>query len=355
MKKVDWLKVLIWFIVLVFIVIIANLALLYFEKPNLFDFVTGRNNETNGMTEYVQIVDAATVYVFRDNEFPDAIDGINIRILALNYLAGKGTLTVNLEENENYNNVIKEYEIDDISGKESHLLLRNDYESGVEEIIIPNLSKNVTDLKIKFYGENEEDLASFSMNLSNKKVKQIASFKEAKEEFSTPEFLDFLTELTILRYYEDNENRTFPEDLNTEKVIFTSFYQTDDNRTEDGYSYYDKKTVHEIIGEIFGEEIENPLNLNKIMTYDSKLDAYRFLINSHIPTNGKALEITEIGLKDEVYKVKFIYCYPEASYKGEETKNTQRYEMTVEFKKLDNWKYKKYQVVDFSGKVISEE
>jgi hypothetical protein len=355
MKKIDWLKVLIWFIFLVFVVIVANLILLYFEKPNLFDLVTGKTYKTNDMTEYVQIVDAATVYTFRDNEFENAIQGMKIKIIGLDYLAGKGTLSLVIEEDENYADEVKEYEIDDISGKEEHLLIRNDYESDLNEIVIPNFSKSVTELKLKLYGEDKVDLASFSMNLSNKKVKEIASLKEAKEEFSTQEFLDFLSELTILRYYEDNENRTFPEDLNTEKVIFTGFYQTDDTRTEDGYSYYDKKTVHEIIKEIFGDEIEGTLSLNKIMTYDSKLDAYRFLATGRIPTNGKALEIKDISLKDDVYKVKFTYCYPERSYNDEEFKNTQRYEMTVEFKKLDNWKYKNYQLVDFNGNVIGEE
>lgn len=350
-KKIDWLKVLIWFIVLVFLAIIVNLALLYFGKPNLFDLVNGKTAKTNAMTEYVQIVDEKTVWTFRDNEFNDAIDGMVIKILSLEYLAGKGNLFLNMAKDENYLGDIKEIEIDDMTSKEEHLLIRCDYEDDLEEIVIPNFSKKITDLKLKLYGEDKNNLASFSINLSNKKVKQISSLKEAKEEFNEPEFKNFLSDLTLLRYYEDIENRSFIEDVNTEKVIFAGLYQTQSKLTDDGYEYYDSAFVHDIIKEIFGDSIEETIKVNKIMKYDKNLDAYRFLVTSNIPTKGKMIEIKDISVDDDIYKVRYTYYYPSP----DSSEKPQEYEMTIELIKLNAWKYRPYQIISMEGRVLTEE
>ena len=350
-KKFDWLKALIWFIVLVFLIIIVNLGLLYFNKPNLFDLVLGKTAQTNSMTEYVQIVDEKTVWTFRDNEFDDTIDGMKIKILSLEYLAGKGTLLLNIEKDENYSGDVKEIEIDDMTGEEEHLLIRSDFKDDLDEIVIPNFSKKITALKLRFYGEDKNNLASITINLQNKKVKQLSSLKEAKEEFNSPEFKNFLSDLTVLRYYQDIENRAFIEDLNTAKIIYAGLYQKESKLTEDGYEYYDKTFVHDIIKEIFGDTIEDTIKVNKIMKYDKNLDAYRFLVSSNIPKGGKAIDVEDIQVNDEVYKVKYSYYYPSI----DETKQPQVYEMIIEFIKLDSYKYRPYQILSVEGNIKTEE
>ena len=226
------------------------------------------------------------------------------------------------------------------------------------QIKLKGMEKNTKLLEIDFRDKKDSSIAVLELDLEQKIINVISSRQKELEKISEVELKSVLENYVRMHIYEDMEvmatqYHTVSDYRNEEKVLIALEYLEDEKRP---FPTVEISVVHDVIKEFTGEDIKDnkPLNLSNILvTYDSHNNAYKYIAKKRA-RKALCLDITDINYSDGVYKVSFIYCYPEEEdYKNDNIENLQKYKGTMNLKINSNYEYAKYCIVD-GDKFITE-
>lgn len=287
----------------------------------------------------------------------EVTENLKLQINKLIVKGNEATLFLKVDENIPIEVYPKQYVVYDITnGKKEELGRQNANRkdtrciescSYTEEIKLSKFRNDTKLLELEVFDNNGTELVTFEIDLEKKEIDVLNSRAPELEKVSETELKEVLGLYATLNRYDafsDPDFYSSKEEANKERLVENALLlmlEKDNYKIrEDGYS---KQEVHDVIKEICGKTIAEPIDLKySLISYNKKNDKYEYG-NGDGLMPALCLEIQDINFYNGTYIVDFIYCFAgESDYLENTIEGCDRFITTMKLKINKNYKYAKY-------------
>ena len=226
-----------------------------------------------------------------------------------------------------------------------------------EELKIGKKIEENAKIKLEILDENQNILTTITIDLANKEL--IVNGDKMINKQSEVELREYLGLFAILNSDEFESNKSEMINIpNLEEKLLDIAGSLSVTSNIDLNKIPNRIEYHNIIKAFYNDDIKmknDILNVGEdkynYYYYDKKTDSY--LSDGYAVNHGVCLDIKDISYKDQIYTMKFVYCYS-GSEEPDAFVDLPRYEATIKLKINENSKYSKYKIISLSeGKLLN--
>lgn len=287
----------------------------------------------------------------------EVTNNLKLQINKLVIKEKNATLFLKVDENISIEVYPKQYAVYDITnGKKEELGRQNANRkdtrciescSYTEEIKLNKFRNDTKLLELEVFDNNGTELVTFEIDLEKKEIDVLNSRAPELEKIPETELKEILGLYATLNRYDafsDPDFYSSKEEANKERLVENAIrlIQKRENYKirKDGYS---KQEVHDVIKEMCGKTIKEPINLKySPIIYNKKTDKYEWSDEDVLGT-ALCLDIQDINFYNGIYIVDYVYCFAsESDFMANNGKGYDMFITTMKLKINDNYKYAKY-------------
>ena len=226
-----------------------------------------------------------------------------------------------------------------------------------EELKIGKKIEENAKIKLEILDENQNILSTITIDLANKEL--IVNGDKMINKQSEVELREYLGIFATLNIREFESNKSGMSNIpNVEEKLLDIAGSLSERLNIDLDKLPNRIEYNNLIRSFYNGDLKMKneiLNVgeNKLdyYYYDKNKDSY--LSDGYAVNHGVCLDIKDISYKDQIYTMKFVYCYS-GSEEPDAFVDLPRYEATIKLKINSNTKYSKYKIISLSeGKLIN--